>query len=149
MSMQSLLAASQSIAKMQTMQSAKSQMKSSANVLRIESKQDGGNQKKLANADALDKKSDQLMGNLMGELANVNETTKPNEEIKAENNQEEKILEKDKKADSVTLSNIAAEYRGSSPIINPVMGEAVTYDAGGSKTPSTPTNAASTFKATA
>lgn len=149
MSMQSILSASQSMAKMQTMQSVRTQMQGTANVLRTESTQDGGNEKKLAQADELDKKSNSLMSDIMDEVTDVNETLKPDEEAKTEEKQEEKLAEKEQRTDKVTLSDYAAGYRSASPDIQPVQGEAVTYDASGSKAPSTSANAAPTFEAIA
>ena len=150
MSMQALMAASQSMARMQTMQSARTQMQGSANVLRIESKQDGGNQQKLDAADELEKKSSNLMGDLMGEITDVNETLKPDEDAKAEEAaKEEEALNKPPKTDTIALSDSATKQLGKDSGVKPAVLEAVTYDAGGSKTPSAPAKAAPKFEATA
>ena len=146
MSMQSIMAASQSMARMQTMQSARTQMQGSANILRIESKQDGGNAEKLAKAYDLEKKSSNLMGDLMGEITDVNETLKPDEEAKVEEKQEDTLAKKVPRQDKVTLSDYANGYKETLPAIQPVKGEAVTYDAAGSKAPSASAKAAPSFE---
>ena len=149
MSMQSIMAASQSMARMQTMQSARTQMQGAANVLRTESKLDGGNKAKDAKADALEQKSSNLMGDLMDEVSDVTKTLKPDEEIKAEEKQEEKSIEKDQRTDKVTFSKHAAGYKEPSPVTHTVVKDAVTYKADGSTAASTPANATPSFDATA
>lgn len=147
MSMQTLLLASQSITRMQAMQSAKSQMQSTADILRVESKLDGGNEKKLAKADELEKKANDLTEDLMGEITDVNEALKPDEDTKAEEaEKEEEAL--NKKTDTITLS-AAAKQLSKNNLTKPVVLEAVTYKADGSTTPSAPTKSAPTFEATA
>lgn len=141
MSMQALLAASQSVARMQAMQSAQSQMQSSANILRVESKQDGGSEKKEAKADALDQKANSLMGDLMGQLSDVNKALEPDKELK----REETSKESDKNStntDTVELSDSAAKYMGEEAHVKPVVLEAVTYNPDGLTTPSSPAKAA-------
>lgn len=150
MSMQSLLAASQSMAKMQAMQSARTQMQSTSNILRIESKQDGGDEKKEAQADALDAQASSAMNSLMTEATNVNEILKPDEDVKTEEaSKEEEEAKKPPKTDTIELSDSAANYIDKEIHAKPAVLEAVTYDAGGSKTSSAPTNVVPTFEVTA
>lgn len=139
MSMQTLLVASQSMSRMQTMQSARTRMQGSA--------------KKEEKADALDEKSNRLMGQLMGEMTDINEVLKPDEEARAEEKETEKELEKNaetgEKTDTVTLSDYANGYRGPLPKIDLSMGEAVTYEPDGSESQELLARASSTFEAMA
>lgn len=137
MSMQTILAASQSMIKMQTMQSARTQMQGEANVLRIESKQDEGNEKKLAQAAALDEKSNSLMGDLMSEATEVNETLRPDQDVDTEADAEEEAG-KPPKTDTLELSDSAAQYISEEAHGEAVVGEAVTYNADGNTAPSAP-----------
>lgn len=149
MSMQSILAAGQSMSRMQTMQSVRTKMQGTENVLRIESKQDGGNEKKDARADALEEKSGDLMGELLNEVTDVNEALKAGGEVKTEKEQEEKHTEKDQRTDTLTLSEPSAGHKGALQTAQPVKSEAVTYDAYGSKAPIEPAKTAKAFEATA
>lgn len=149
MSMQSILAASQSITRMQTIQSARTQMQGTANVLRVESKQDGGNEKKDAKASELEEKSSTMMGDLMEEVSDINETLKPDEDTKEEEKETTESKEKEKREDKVTLSDIAAGYRGPLPKINPTMGKMAAYNADGSKEGSVLEETTPTFETTA
>lgn len=150
MSMQSLLAASQSIARMQTMQSVRTQIQGTANVLRTESKLDGGNGKKLAQAEALEGKSNDLMEGLMDEVKDVNEILKPNEDAKTEEaSGEEATAKKPPKTDTLELSDSASRHIGGESHENLVLPEAVTYQADGSTNPSKPDKNEPTFRTTA
>lgn len=150
MSMLSMLAASQSMLKMQAMQSARGQMGGAANVLRIESKQDGGNKEKEAKADALDEKNNGLMGDLLEEVKDVNETIEAEEKKEAEEAAKEKAEEKKKaQTDTLELSAQHPQNLGQLPQAQPVTLEAVTYDATGGTTPSVPPAAPAQFEATA
>lgn len=144
MSMQSILAASQSISNMQTMQSVRTQMQSGANILRAQSKQDGGDEQKDAEAAALEEQSNQLLGDLIGEAGDINETLRPEEEEDeagaAEGSEE---TAKPPKTDTVEISDAAAKHLSEGSAAKPVVGEAVTYKADGSTTPSAPEKSAS------
>lgn len=146
MSMQSILAASQSMTKMQTIQSVRTQMQGKANVLRIESKQDGGDEKKDAKANELEEKSSNLMGDLMGEVNNVNEVLKPDEDTKTEEVSKEETEEKTPKTDSVELSDSAIKHNSEGTQAKPAVLEAVTYNSDGSTKSSTPAKATPTLE---
>lgn len=150
MSMQSILAASQSMMRMQSMQSTRTQLQGSANVLRAESKQDGGSEEKDAKADALDDKSIKVMGNIIGGLTDVNEALKPDEDAKAdEASKEEEAAKKPSKTDTVELSDSATKRIDEGAHEKPAVLEAVTYKADGSTKPSAPAETASALQATA
>lgn len=152
MSMQAILAASQSMSRMQTMQSSRSQMQGKANVLLVESKQDGGNEKKEQEASALKEKSNEILGDIMNEVADVNEALKPNEEITAEEaaKKEAEKTAQPPKTDTLELSDSATVQNSSiSNVQVAAAEEIVTYKADGSTTPSVPEKSTSAFKATA
>lgn len=65
-------------------------MQGNANVLRAESKQDGGNKIKDDQAAALQEKS----SSLMGEVTDVNDTLKPDDDAKAEEASKEEAMAK-------------------------------------------------------
>lgn len=149
MSMQAIMAANQSMARMQAMQSAQAQMQGSANILRIESKLDGGNAAKDADAATLEQQSGDLMGDLMGQLTDVNKTLKPEDDAKVEGpSKEEETANNPPKSDTVALSDAAVRHMSQGTPAKPAVLEAVTYDAGGSKIPSAPAKAAPTLEAT-
>ncbi len=131
MSMQSILSASQSMSRLQIMQSAKSQMQSQASILRTESKLDGGNAKKDEQALSLDEKSNKLMNDLMNQVSNVNETITPEEEAKAK----EEETAKEPRTDKLELSYSTTDQSGAVSCANVAVGEPATYKADGSKEP--------------
>lgn len=84
MSMQSILSASMSLNRIQTMQSIQSQNQGRVNVLKAEIKQDGGHVAyKEEEIEELNERSSNIMDNMMDELGDVNETLKPSEDDKA------------------------------------------------------------------
>lgn len=150
MSMQSILAASQSMVRMQNMQATRTQMQGNANVLRAESQQDGGNEIKDAQAAVLEEKSGNLMGDIIGELTDVNETLKPDEDIKADEvSKDGEASKKSPKTDTVDLSKSATKHTNEGAHEKPVVLDAVTYKADGSTKPSAPATAAKALQATA
>lgn len=151
MSMQAILAASQSMTRMQTMQSSRTQMQGKANILRAESKQDGGNEKKEVQAGDLEDRSDKLMDDLMNESVNVNETLKPDENVKTETVVKEEAgeAEKQPKTDTLEISDSAANHIDGASHMKAVVGEAVTYHADGSTVPSAAAQSAPVFQAIA
>lgn len=135
MSIQTILAASNSLNKMQMMQSSRTQMEGQANILRSQSKQDGGDEKKEAQAQLLDEKSDKLMGDLMGEAIEINESLRAeNEDVTSEKDasEEDDKIDRQSYPDTVELSDSATEYIYTENPIKPVVGDAVIYKPDGS-----------------
>ncbi len=114
-----------SMSSLQVMHSAKNVMQGRINVLRMESKQDGGNEKKDALADELEKKSNALNGDLMEHIEDVNNSLKPEDASK-----EKELSSKDKEnIDKLELSG-AVKTNG---LIEkePVVAEPVLYASDG------------------
>lgn len=128
------------------MQAARTQMQGNANVLRTESKLDGGNEAKDAQADALESQSSNLMGDFMGEVTDVAETLKPDDKAKGEEKQAEKSAESSRRADKVTLSDHASDRKGPVAAPHPAE-EPSTYRADGSKVPSAVSKSTPSFEA--
>lgn len=80
MSMQSILSASMSLGRIQTMHSVQTQNEGRINVLKAEIKQDGGNENKEEQVKALEEHSSNITGSLMDELNEVNEKLTPSED---------------------------------------------------------------------
>lgn len=151
MSMQALLSASQSMSQMQTMQSARTKMQGNAAVLRTESKQNGGDEKKEAQAEALEEKSAKLLNDLMNEAADVNETLMPDEDVTTETETKEETEETKvpPKTDTVEISTGTAVNIGKSVPEKAESLDAVTYNADGSTIAGVQEPNTSVFSATA
>lgn len=74
MSMQSILTANMSLAKMQVMQSVHTKTQGQIGVLKAEIHLEGGNEKKEEKVKQLTQKSSELMGSMMEELKNTNKS---------------------------------------------------------------------------
>lgn len=145
MLMQTMLSASQSISRMQTMQSTQTKMQNTATILHTESKlQKGGNKKKDDQANEMEQKSNELMGDLMQEATKVNETIRPDEETKEADAKAEEEKRKAEAAD-LTLSDPAAKYGSENPHTKAAALEPVIYKADGSVVPSSPVKSNTTF----
>lgn len=122
MSMQSILSASMSLSRLQTMQSLHTQTQGRINVLNAELKQDGGESVYKKDAiDELEERSSNIMNNMMDELDDVNESMKPSEEEKTEG-----AAEKEPDTDKVELSRHPEAGEKAASVEEPV-----SYDAEG------------------
>lgn len=120
MSMQSILSASMSVSRMQAVQSAQTKVEGRIGVLKAEIKSDGGNEQKEKKVGELEEQAASLTGSLMGDLQEVNESLKPDED----NKESEGVEKKPENMDSVELSK---RPDGSTPEKKAVTGDPVTY----------------------
>lgn len=124
MSMQSILSASMTLNRMQTMQSLQTQTQGRINVLHAEIKQDGGHDERKENQiSELEERSSNIMDSMMDELKDVNETLKPSEDGKTGE------AEKKPNTDQVDLSHPTEDTDGEGRTVRAEA--AVSYNAEG------------------
>lgn len=109
MSMQSILSASLSLNRIQTVQSIHSQNEGRINVLKAEIKLDNGNEKKEAEVEKLQEKSSLIMDTMMDQVNEAQEALNPSEEEKDASATETK---KEPNTDKVELSHSPEAMEG-------------------------------------
>lgn len=138
MSMQSILSASQSLTRMQSMQSATTKSQGQSNVLKAEIKQDGERvtESKKDEMKKLEEKAAQNAQDLMSGITEINGELKPSEDEKAEGTDSKKEPETDKlELSSNWKERAEAGDKGSAKIS---VGDPVTYKPEGGKIKVTP-----------
>lgn len=130
MSMQSLLTANMSLAKMQVMQSVNTRTQGQIGVLKAEIQLEGGNEKKEEKVKQLTQKSSDLMGSMMEELKNANAQLASPEEDRPSNTDQVEISHKTENTGKEENEEGEGKIQASS---------AVSYDAEGKKTEKTET----------
>lgn len=125
MSMQSILTANMSLAKMQVMQSVHTKTQGQIGVLKAEIHLEGGNEKKEEKVKQLTQKSSELMGSMMEELKNTNTQLASPEEEKTTNMDQVDLSHKAEDAGKDSEEEKDGKIQDASP---------ATYDAEGKKT---------------
>ena len=118
MSMQNLMMAGNTLMQIQTMQSVSTRLQGRANVLRAEMKQDGEDEKKMAQVEELEGRAQHVMEGMMETALEVNkglQQEQPKQEgTNKTDGEEEKAAVQEPAADRTEISEIGREMEGAS-----------------------------------